>query len=59
MPKIKLTGNRSLKSKLRRMSAELADDAGRVEAGYDTPALVSSLADISRQLGALARLLED
>lgn len=58
--KIKLTGVRSLKSKLRRMSSELADDSGRVRADHSNHMyLADELAVLSRQLGALAKRLED
>lgn len=55
--KIKITGERSLESKLHRLAWELEDDAGRVRAshGDEYESLANALKALSSQLGKLAR----
>lgn len=57
--KVKITGERSIESKLQRLAYELGEDAQRVKAdhGSDREGLSNALSQISRQLGALRRSL--
>lgn len=57
MPKVKITGERSIESKLHRLAYELEHDAARIRAdhGSEWEGLANALAAISSQLGKLAR----
>ena len=58
--KVKLKGERSIESKLRRLAYELEDDANRIRHDYgrEYDSLANALASISSQLGKLGRGLE-
>ena len=57
--KVKLVGDRSIRSKLIRLSNELADDAGRVQVDHpERESLVAGLVEISGRLSELARSLD-
>lgn len=54
--KVKLTGERSIESKLMRLAWELERDASRVREDHpDRDNLANALADISRRLGRVGR----
>lgn len=55
--KVKITGKRSIESKLRRLAYELEHDTSKIKADYgdEREFLANSLRDISSQLGAIAR----
>lgn len=55
--KIKITGERSIESKLARLAYELENDAYRIKADYgsDRESLAAGLRSVSSQLGAMAR----
>lgn len=56
---VKLTGKRSLATKLQRLAYELEHDAARVRADHPGQASVANaLTAISSQLGGLGRVLE-
>lgn len=59
--KVKITGERSIESKLQRLAYELGEDAQRVKAdhGSDRGGLAFELSRIARQLGALHRSLRN
>lgn len=59
--KVKLTGDRSIASKLRRLAFELEDDANRLRHDHGKPydSLANALSSISSQLGNLGRGLEE
>lgn len=55
--KVKITGERSIESKLCRLAYELEHDASKIKAdyGYEREFLANSIRAISLQLGAIAR----
>jgi len=55
--KLKMTGERSIESKLARLAYDLEHDASRIRADYDDKHenLANALKAISRQLGKLSR----
>jgi len=56
MKKVKLTGDRSIESKLHRLAYELEHDAARISADHpDQSYLANSVSEISSRLGKLAR----
>lgn len=59
--KVKLTGERSIESKLRRLAYELENDAARVRAdhGEKQAYLANSLRNVSSTLGNVARNITD
>jgi hypothetical protein len=61
MKKVKLTGERSIESKLSRLAYELEHDAARIRAdhGEAQDRLANSLKASSSQLGNLARRMGD
>lgn len=58
--KVKLTGDRSIESKLHRLAYELEADAARIRAdhGASHAALVEGIRAVSSQLGRMARSIE-
>lgn len=58
--KIKLTGSRSIESKLQRLAYELEADAARVRADHPgQDGLANGIQAVSSQLGKMARSIED
>lgn len=58
--KVKLTGERSIESKLRRLAYELEADANRIKADHpNQDSLSNSVRAISSTLGKLARSIEE
>lgn len=60
MKRVKLTGERSIESKLHRLAYELESDASRVRADYpDQQHLANSIKEISSRLGKVARRMQE
>lgn len=58
--KVKLTGKRSIESKLHRLAYELENDAARIKADHPHQVgLYGSVREISRLLGMTARSIEE
>lgn len=56
-PKVKLTGKRSIESKLSRLAYEFEEDALRVRVDHNNDLLADALLAISSQLGKIARAM--
>lgn len=58
--KVKLTGERSIESKLQRLAYELERDANRIKADHpDQDSLANGVRAVSSTLGRLARNIEE
>ncbi len=55
--KVKLTGERSIESKLHRLAYELEQDANRIKADHGKEYLANSIREISSRLGKVARAM--
>lgn len=58
--KVKLTGDRSIESKLQRLAYELEADAARIRGDHpDQDGLANGIQAVSSKLGSMARSIKD